>query len=655
MRKRKYPDLFSPIKIGQLTFKNRIVSAPTSLAELSPEGHLTRDNIAYYKLKAQGGAAGVTVGESIVHSATGKSHPKQILLDDEGVIPSLVETADAIHQYGAIASIELSHGGMECDPMFLNGRNPIGPSGTSTDIGFRTKGAHTVIVEEMSEDSMNIIADAYAAGAATVKLAGFDMCMIHAGHGWLLAQFFSPLTNKRTDQFGGSVENRARFPIMVIDRVRERVGKDFPIELRISGSELTEGGLTIEDAIAICKMVGDKVDLIHVSAGAHFVINTMVTMHPSMFLPHGCNVYLAEAVKKAVKIPVVTVGGISDPAQMEEIIAGGKADIIALARGLIADPYLPQKAQYGKDDEIVHCLRCFDCMGGMFATRTMKCAVNPIIGREFESSIPVARTKSRKVLIVGGGPAGMQAAITAAEQGHDVTLYEKNDSLGGTIKIAQYVPFKEDLNRFREYQARKMDSLNVKVLLNTECTPELLDKESPDVVIAAVGAEPIIPAIPGMDKNSVILATDAYSEEVTVGQKVVVIGGGLVGCETGLYFAQQGKDVTVIEMLNEVAGEANIMHRRALMLELEKYVKIQSGLRCTEINNAGVIAIDKEGKDMLFDADTVIVAVGLAPRSGIADALRETAPEFMAIGDCVKPQKVLEAVRTGYDAAMAIS
>jgi 2,4-dienoyl-CoA reductase-like NADH-dependent reductase (Old Yellow Enzyme family)/thioredoxin reductase len=655
MQNKKYPNLFSLIKIGPLTFKNRIVAAPTSLAELSPEGHLTRDNIAYYKLKAKGGAAVVTVGESIVHSATGKSHPKQILLDDEGVIPSLVETADAIHQYGSIASIELSHGGMECDPMFLGGRNPIGPSGTSTDIGFRTTGAQTVIVEEMSEALMNEIADAYAAGAATVKLAGFDMCMIHAGHGWLLAQFFSPLTNKRTDQFGGSVENRARFAIMVIDRVRERVGKDFPIELRISGSELTDGGLTIEDAIAICKMVENKVDLIHVSAGAHFVIDTMVTMHPSMFLPHGCNVYLAEAVKNAVKIPVVTVGGISDPAQMEEIIAGGKADIIALARGLIADPYLPKKAQYNKDDEIVHCLRCFDCIGGMFATRTMKCAVNPIIGREFESSIPVVRTKSRKILIVGGGPAGMQAAITAAEQGHEVTLYEKTDALGGTIKVSQHVPFKEDLNRFREYLVRKVDSLNVKVLLNTECTPKLLKRENPDVVMAAVGAEPIIPAMVGMDKKSVILATNAYSEDVTIGQNIVVIGGGLVGCETGLYFAQQGRDVTIIEMLDEVAEEANIMHRRALMLELERYVTIQSGFRCTEITDAGVIAIDKEGKEMLFDADTVIVAVGLMPRSGIVDALRETTPEFMAIGDCVKPQNVLKAVRTGYDAAMAIS
>jgi 2,4-dienoyl-CoA reductase-like NADH-dependent reductase (Old Yellow Enzyme family)/NADPH-dependent 2,4-dienoyl-CoA reductase/sulfur reductase-like enzyme len=650
----KFPNLFSPIKIGPLTFKNRIISAPTSVAELSSEGHLTRDNIAYYKLKARGGAAVVTVGESIVHSATGKSHPKQILLDDEGVIPSLVETADAIHQYGAIASLELSHGGMECDPMFLGGRNPIGPSATSTDIGFRTKGSSTVVVEEMDEALMDIIANAYAAGAATSKLAGFDMCVIHAGHGWLLAQFFSPLTNKRTDKYGGSVENRARFPMMVIDRIRERVGRDFPLELRISGSELTEGGLTLEDAIVICKMAEDKIDLIHVSAGAHSVIDTMTVMHPSMFLPHGCNVYLAAAIKKVVKIPVITVGGMTDPVQMEEIIAEGKADIIALARGLLADPFIPQKAQFGKDDEIIHCVRCFDCIGGMFLTRTMKCAVNPVIGREYECSFPAKPSEKKKVLIAGGGPAGMQAAITAAERGHDVTICEKDGSLGGALNFARDVSFKTDIHRFMETQIRRVGSLAIKVLLNTEVTPDFVELERPDVLIAAVGAEPIVLRIPGIDGASVIHATDVHKGAVKIGKKVVIIGGGLMGCETGLYLAQQGKDVTIIEMLDEIAIEGNIMHRRALMIELEKSVKLRPGFKCTKITSNGVTASDHEGKETLFEADTIITAVGMKSRNLIVDALRGTAPEFIAIGDCLKARRILQAVRTGYDAGMAI-
>ncbi len=650
----KFPHLFSPLKVGPLTLKNRIEAAPVSQAELSPNGYLTRENIAYYRLKAKGGAAVVTVGESIVHTPTGKSHARQIPLDDKGVIPSLAETADAIHQYGALASIELAHGGMECDPVFLGGRNPIGPSARMVDIGSGTVGTRTVEVEEMSEALMEEIADAYGEAAVTVKLAGFDMCMIHAAHGWLLSQFLSPLVNKRTDRYGGSIENRARFPMMCIDRVRERVGNDFAIELRIGGSELVEGGYTIEDAVAFAKMAEAKVDLLHVSAGAHYLIDTLTTTHPSMFLEHGCNVYLAEAVKKAVGIPVATVGGLSDPAQMEEIIATGQADVIAVARGLLADPEIPKKAQYDRDHEIVHCLRCFECMSSVFTTGTMKCAINPIVGREFESSFAVPPTEPKKVLVVGGGPAGMKAAITAAGRGHDVMLCEKSDSLGGALRYAQGVSFKKDLDQFMWQLIRKVMTTPVGLILNTEITPQLIETGQPDVVIVAVGAEPVVPNIPGMNKQSVIMAAGVYDSDAKIGDRVVVVGGGLVGCETGLHLAQQGKDVTIVEMLDDVASDSNAMYRKALMLELQKSVMMLTGLTCHEIADEGVIALNKNGERITVQGDTVVIAVGYRPRTDVADTLYGTAPEVMVIGDCVRPGKVLHAIRTGYDAAMAI-
>ncbi len=654
MTPRKHPLLFSPLKIGPLTLKNRIEAAPISLAELSPESYLTRENIAAFRLKAKGGAAVVTVGESIVHTPTGKSHPKQIPLDDPGVIASLTECADAIHQYGALANIELSHGGMECDPVFLGGRNPIGPSVTTVDIGFREGGEHIVQVEEMSPSLMDELCEAYAVAAARVKLAGFDMCMVHAAHGWLLAQFLSPLINKRTDEYGGSLENRARFPLMVLDRIRERVGRDFPIELRMGGSELAPGGYTVEDAIAFAKLAEDKVDLLHVSCGAHYFIDTMTTMHPSMFLPHGCNVYLAAAVKQAVSLPVTTVGGLSDPAQMEHIIASGQADVVAIARGLIADPDLPKKALRGDDDQIVRCLRCFECQSGMFTNAVQKCTVNPVIGRELETAFAVPPASPKKVLVVGGGPAGMQAAITAAERGHEVTLCEKSETLGGALKHAGDVSFKADLARFGEHLARAVDSLPIVVSCKTEVTPQLAQAFDADVLIVSVGAEPIVPPIAGLDRPSVVLAARAHAPGAVVGERVVVIGGGQVGCETALHLAQQGKQVTIVEMLAEVAPDANIMHRRALLPELERAVTLLPGHKAVEVTAEAVVAAGPDGARVELPCDTVVVAVGYRPLTEVVDTLRDCAPEVMIVGDCAKPRKVLQAIRTGYDAGLAV-
>jgi len=641
----KYPNLFSPIKIGSLTLKNRIMSAPTSMAELENEGYMGRENIAYYKLRAKGGASVITLGDCIVQGATGKSHPKQILMDDPDVIPGLVKLTDAIKQHSAVASIELDHGGRECSTRFIKGL-PMGPVYEANYFGREIQG--------MTIDQIESVTNSFVEAAATAKFVGFDMVTIHAGHGWLLSQFLSPTSNKRKDEYGGNIENRARFVLNVVEGIRKRCGPDFPIEVRISGAEFMPGGYGIEEGVEIAKILDGKVDLIHVSAGTFEDIPSTVIMHPSMFMEHGCNVFLAAEIKKHVKIPVATVGSISIPSHMEEIISSGKADIVAVARAMLADPYLPKKAKEGRDEDIRPCIRCFVCEGGMFATRTMRCTVNPVIGREFESQFLIPPAVPKKVLIAGGGPGGMQAAITAAERGHDVLLCEKTGSLGGAIKYSEHVSFKKDLYRFWKYLERQIHKSDVAVMLNTQVTPEFVKKISPDVLIAAVGAEPVVPSIPGINNKNVYFADDIHKPDTKIGNKVVIIGGGLMGCETGIHLKRSGKDVTVLEMLGEPYRDANLMHKRALAMELSKGITVKTETKCVEINDKGVAAIGPDGKEQLFEADTVIYAVGIKARTDVVDRLRGSAPEFVWIGDCNKPQKVTEAVRAGYDAAMDI-
>ncbi len=649
-----FPSLYTPIKIGSLTLKNRLISSPTSQGDVNADGTLTRHNIAYYQRKAKGGAAVVTIGDGIVHPATGKSHPLQLFLDTDKCIPCLVLCAEAIHQYNALASIELDHGGICCDPAFLGGRRPIGPSSIPVSIGFQTEHSVKTMSEEMTEDLIYEIAESFGSAAARAKKAGFDMCVIHAGHGWLVNQFLSPFTNHRTDKYGGSTENRCRFPLLVINCIRSACGKDFPIEFRISADELIPNGLEINEAIEICKYLEPYVDAFHVSAGVHYDVSTALLTHPSMFLPHGSLVHLAAEVKKAVKIPVITVGGLSNLNQMEEIVASGQADIIAMGRALLADPDLPKKGKAGRPEEIRRCLRCGYCQSCRFTLGTARCTLNPIIGREYETQFLIPSSERKKVVVAGGGPGGMQAAITAAERGHAVTLYEKSGELGGALHFAQFVPYKDDLCHLVTAMKAEISRLPVRVVMNTALTPELVEQEHPDVLIIAIGAENIVPTLPGIDKKIVVMAADV-DEGAHLGNNVLVIGGGLVGCETAIDLAQKGRQVTILEMAGNIAGDSNFRHRWAIEGEMKRYgVRIELNKKCISVNDEGAAVINGEGIENMIIADTVVISVGMRPLKDAAEAFRFSAPEFIPIGNCVKAGQVKDAIRAGYDAAISI-
>jgi 2,4-dienoyl-CoA reductase-like NADH-dependent reductase (Old Yellow Enzyme family)/NADPH-dependent 2,4-dienoyl-CoA reductase/sulfur reductase-like enzyme len=648
---RKYPNLCSPLKIGNVTLRNRMVSAPMAFPDITAEGYVTKEAAAFYELRAKGGAAAVTLSECIVHIKTGMSHSKHINLQGEGVLAGLTEAARSIKRHGALANVELSHGGKYAGVDLaknLRGQTHAryGPSAEMLPDGSK--------IEEMPKELIHEIVEAFGKGAALVKRAGFDMVFVHGGHGWLIQQFFSPASNKRKDEYGcDTIENRARFALGVLDSIRAAVGPGFPIEFRMSGEEHIPGGYNVDDAIQFAKLLESKIDLLHVSTGAHE--NSFAITHPSMFVERGCNVHLAVTIKKHVKVPVACVGALNEPEQMEEIIASGKADVVEMARALLADPFLPRKVMLGQDDEIVRCTRCFTCLAERVHTQTRICSINPIIGREYESRFALPPSEPKKVLVAGGGPGGMKAAITAAQRGHKVVLCEKSSKLGGALKCIRAISFKKDLYGLIKSLEVQMRKAGVEIRLNTEVTQELVEREAPNVLVLAVGAAPIVPPLPGIDSPKVVLANNLSDEGIAVGKKVVIVGGGLVGCESAVHLAQEGKDVTVVEMMNDVAVDANVRQRPILLDIFAKLqVKVETRMKGVKITDEGLVCIDETEKENLFEADTVVCSVGQQALREVVNDLLDAAPEVVQVGDCIKPQKVTEALYRGYHAGLDI-
>jgi 2,4-dienoyl-CoA reductase-like NADH-dependent reductase (Old Yellow Enzyme family)/thioredoxin reductase len=655
MKEKYFPHLFSPLKVGNVYWKNRIQTGPMSMTELGPDETLGAENIAFYESLARGGAAVVTIGESIIRSNNGKTHTQQIIIGEK-TLPSLTCAADVIHAHGAVANIEISHGGIMADPLYNKGNRLMGPVGLFDDYAGEVIG--------MDEAMMNDVADAFGEAALDVKRCGFDMAMIHAGHGWLLSQFLSPLYNTRKDEYGGSAENRNRFPLMVLKRVRDRVGRSFTLDMRVSGSEFLEGGAEIEDCVAFCAEAQNYVDIINVSAGAPWTKR----MVPSVFEERGVNAVFAAAVKQAVDIPVTTVGGFADPAHMERVIAEGGADGIVLGRGIVADPQLPNKARRGKSDFIHKCIRCFVCNEALYSTRNLRCSINPAAGRElmangnsvsnpgFAANPAANSARAGKILVAGGGPGGMTAAITAARRGFDVVLYEKSDTLGGALKIDAHIPFKNDITEYCASLVAELADAGVVVRRGEALTPEIAKAQNADAVIAALGARPLIPSIPGIDGENVVLAENVFTQEISPTSRILVIGGGLVGAEIGLCFAKKGHVVTIVEMRDGIAVDATPDYRRFLLAEIENEdnMEMKTETRCVAVTKGGVMCRTNDGEETEYGADIVILAAGYTALTDEAEALRGSAPEFRAIGDCVKAGRICAAVRAGYDAGLFI-
>lgn len=647
--KRKFPHLSSPITIGRVTFRNRMFSAPMGGTDITNDGCIGPKSTAFYELRGKGGAAAVTVSECMVHPKTDGSHAYHL---DTTILNSLAAatyTADAIHRHGAVPSLELSHSGMYAGTYMTDKTKQHEMHQWGACDTVRADG---VKVKALSEEMIREIVEAYGQTAALAKRAGFGMIMIHGGHGWLLNQFLSPYFNKRTDKYGGSLENRCRLAMEVLQSVREAVGPGFPIEFRMSGSELFEGGYDLEEGVRIAQQLEPYIDLLHVSAGTYQ--RGFGDTHPSMFKEHGCNVYLAAEIKKHVSIPVATIGGLNDPEQMEEIIASGKADVVYMARALLADPFLPRKVMENRDDEIVKCLRCFTCMAERAATSTRRCTVNPLIGREIEGNEVRPAVVKKKVLVAGGGPGGLYAAYTAARRGHQVILCEKEAELGGILKSEQALPFKNEMYELTGTYEKFARNAGVEIHLNTEVTPELAEQENADALIIAVGSQPIVPPIPGLDGENVVIVNDYYKQKEKVTDKVVVFGGGLAGCECAIHLGMEGKEVHLVEMRNELAPDANVRHRPLLLKEIDKYVTVHTGCRGMEVTKEGILCETEEKEQILVPGTSVICALGQRSRTNVVEKLRDCAPYVAVIGDAGKVSTITNAVYEGYHAALDI-
>jgi 2,4-dienoyl-CoA reductase-like NADH-dependent reductase (Old Yellow Enzyme family)/thioredoxin reductase len=636
--------LLDPISIGSMQLKNRIVMPAMVTNFASDTGAVTERLVTYHITRAKGSVALIIVEAACVESNLGRLVVNQLRVDSDKFLPGLAELTEAVHLHGAKIALQIHHAGRQTTLEATEGRIPV----SASDVPFIDKyGSGTIIVKPrpLTIEEISDLVEKFGDGARRAKAAGFDAVEVHGAHGYLIGQFLSPYTNRRNDAYGGSFEGRMRFALEVVQRVKEKVGPGYPISFRISADEFTEGGMTLELAKRISvELEKAGVSVIHVSGSTGDAAPPIVA---PMAVKRGYMVHLAEGVKAVVDVPVITVGRINDPELAEKILQEGKADLVAMGRGLIADPQLPLKTIEGRFNEIRKCIACnYGCEGRQNAGLRISCNINPEVGKEKEYTLILAE-KTKKILIAGGGLAGMEAARIAALRGHQVTLYEKAHELGGQFILASKPPHKEELQNILEYYRVQMEKLKMAIELRKELVPKLVDEESPDAVIVATGAIPYIPDILGIENKCTSTAWDVLAGTTDVTDETVIIGGGEVGCETAEYLSQQGKRVTLVETLGDLALDMEPLNRYLLLQRLkEKEVRVLTRTSLKEILSDGVV-VSNNSEECKLEAGSVVLALGAKSDNRLAQALKGKVKELYVIGDCVKPRKSFEAIREG--------
>jgi len=633
--------LFEPAYIAGVQIRNRLVMPPMGTGYASEDGEVTDRLIYYYEARARGGVGLVIVEATCVDYPVSAIVPHQLRVDGDRFIPGLSRLVERIHAHGAKVFLQLFHAGRVARSS-VSGMQPVAPSPIPAPRGEMPR--------ELSREEISEVVSKFAQAALRAQKAGFDGVEVHGAHQYLITQFLSPWSNKRQDEYGGELKGRARFLLEIIGAIKELVGPDYPVACRINGQEFGVEGITPEEAQELARFLeGVGVAAIHVSAFGygHPIMWASTPAVPGFLLP------LAEGIKRRVGVPVIAVGRIT-PQLAEEALAQGRADFIAMGRALIADPELPNKLAAGNPEDIRPCTGCVECRDGLLLHQALSCSVNPAVGRE-EELRPRPAVRKKRVLIVGGGPAGLEAAGTAASRGHEVLLYEKEPRLGGQLLAADKAPFKEDLGTLTRYLIKRAEKAGVRIELSSEVRPELALELNPDVLIVATGSVGFVPVIPGVEKKPVVMAVQVLKGEVETGERVIVIGGEMVGCEAAEFLAERGKRVAVTRRSGEMATKLNPSPRMALLDRLaRKGVRLLTGVTYERITDEGLVIINQEGQREVIPADTIVIAAGARPNRELAQALQGKLPDIKVIGDAQEPRKLRDAISEGYRVALEI-